>query len=185
MQHLYIAKEKFGPFSGTAWTMYIDWSGLTQLSEVVSLDGMLGPVALGEVKDSYWPHIVNEDYMLDFFVDLDFLLSELADPGDLNVLNVIRRPSVDVRSLDWNGFTFLGYDLLDQDVSISALTNCGGFPDVFANTELSDVGLIPDFDRAVEIRDRLRRMHPSEYHAECDLWAISRWQGNEGTPQLY
>lgn len=23
MQHLYIAKEKFGPFSGTAWTMYI------------------------------------------------------------------------------------------------------------------------------------------------------------------
>ncbi|TKD48058.1 MAG: hypothetical protein E5W98_03195 [Mesorhizobium sp.] len=89
-----------------------------------------------------------------------------------------------MRSLDWNGFTFLGYDLLDQDVSISALTNCGGFPDVFANTELSDVGLIPDFDRAVEIRDHLRGMHPSEYHANCDLWAISRWQGNEGTPQL-
>lgn len=71
MQHPYIAKEKFGPFSGTEWTKYIDWSGLTQLTEVVTLDGMFGPVALGETKDSYWPHIVNEDYMLDFFVDLD------------------------------------------------------------------------------------------------------------------
>ncbi|BCH16224.1 MULTISPECIES: hypothetical protein [unclassified Mesorhizobium] len=83
MQHLYIAKEKFGPFSGTAWSMYINWSGLTQLSEVVSLDGMLGPVALGEVKDSYWPHIVNEDYMLDFFVDLDFLLFGVGGSGRL------------------------------------------------------------------------------------------------------
>ncbi|SIT59764.1 conserved hypothetical protein [Mesorhizobium prunaredense] len=178
MQRLYIANEKFDPVNGTGWTEYILWSGLTQLTEVVTLDGMLCPVALAETKDSYWPHIVNEDYMLDFFVDLDFLLSELADPSDLNVLGVIRRPSVDVRALDWNGFTFLGYDLLDQDVSISALTNCGGFPDVFANTELSDVGLIPDFDRAVEIRDLLRRMHPSEHHADCDLWAMFRLQGN-------
>jgi hypothetical protein len=174
MQHLYIAKEKFGPLRGTEWTKYIDWSGLTQLTEVVTLDGMLGPAALPETKDSYWPHIVNEDYMLDFFVDLDFLLSELADASEFNILSVIRNPSVDVHSLDWDGFTFLGYDLLDQDVSTSALTNCGGFPDVFANSELSAVGLIPDFDRAVEIQDMLRRMHPTERHADCDLWAISR-----------
>ena len=176
MQFLYIAKERFDPSRGTEWTKYIEWSGLTQLTEVVTLDGMLGPVALGETKDSYWPHIVNEDWMLDFFVDLEFLLSQLADTNELNILSVIRKPSTDVHSIDWGGFIFLGYDLLDQEGSISALTNCGGFPDVFANSELSQFGLIPDFDRAVEIQDMLRRKLPEDRHAHCDIWAFSRWQ---------
>lgn len=182
MQFLYIAKERFDPSSGTEWTKYVEWSGLTQLTEVVTLDGMLGPVALGETKDSYWPHIVNEDWMLDFFVDSQFLLSELSNTSELNILSVIRKPSADVRSIDWGGFTFLGYDLLDQEVATSALTNCGGFPDVFANSELSQVGLIANFDRAVEIQDMLRRMHPEERHADCNIWAISRWQSSDRLP---
>ena len=179
MQFLYIAKERFGPPNGTEWTKYVEWSGLTQLTEVVTLDGMLGPAALEETKDNYWPHIVNEDWMLDFFVDLDFLLSELADTSAWNILGVIRRPQADVGSVDWGGFTFLGYDLLDQEAATSALTNCGGFPDVFANSELSHLGLIPNFDRAAEIQDMLRRMHPEERHANCDMWAVSRWQGGD------
>ncbi|SJM33835.1 hypothetical protein [Mesorhizobium delmotii] len=178
MQRLYIATERFGPSDGTEWRNYIEWSGLSQLTEVVTLDGMLCPFALPETKESHWPHIVQEDNMLNFFLDLDFLLSELADTGDLNILGVIRRPTVDVRSFDWDGFAFMGYELLDKDVSISALTNCGGFPDVFANAELSSVGLIDDFDRAAEIRDLLHEMHPEEHHADCDLWAVFRRQGN-------
>ncbi|WP_292132320.1 hypothetical protein [Mesorhizobium sp.] len=74
----------------------------------------------------------------------------------------------------------MGYDLMDQAVGVSALTNCGGFPDVFANAELSRVGLIDDFDRAVETRDSLRRMHPEERHADCDLWAIFRLASKPG-----
>jgi hypothetical protein len=178
MQRLYIATEKFDPSHGTGWGEYMEWSGLTQLTEVVSLDGTLCPTALGETKDSYWPHIVNEDWMLDFFVDLEFLLSELADTNDLNILGAIRRPSEDVRSLGWNGFTFMGYDLLDKNVSISALSNCGGFPDVFANAELSNVGLLDNFNRAVAIRDLLHKTHPEERHADCHLWAVFRRQGN-------
>ncbi|RRH95804.1 hypothetical protein EH240_24025 [Mesorhizobium tamadayense] len=176
MQRLYIATEKFDPSHGTGWGEYIEWSGLTQLTEVVSLDGILCPTALAEIRASYWPHIVNEDFMLNFFVDLEFLLSELTDTSKLNILGVIRRPSADVRSFGWEGFTFMGYDLLDKDVDISALTNCGGFPDVFANAELSPVGLIDDFDRAVEIRDLLYKTHPEERHADCDVWAIFRRQ---------
>ncbi|WP_217569004.1 hypothetical protein [Mesorhizobium sp. GbtcB19] len=177
MQRLYIATEKFDPSHGSGWEEYVEWSGLAQLTEVVTIDGILCPTALGDIKDSYWPHIVNEDYMLDFFVDLDFLLSELGDAHDLNVLGVIRRPLADVRSLAWGGFAFLGYDLMDKVVGNSALSNCGGFPDVFANSELSNVGLLDDFDRAVEIRDLLHRTYPEERHADCDLWAIFRRQG--------
>lgn len=179
MQRLYIATEKFGPPDGPGWEKYVAWSGLTQLTEVVTLDGMLCPFALPETKESHWPHIVKEDNMLNFFVDLDFMLSELADTRELNILGVVRGPSEDVSSLEWDKFTFLGYDLMDKDVGNSALTNCGGFPEAFVNSELSSVGLIPDFRRAVEIQRTLRRKYyPPEHHADCDLWAIFRRQEN-------
>ncbi|OHV90511.1 hypothetical protein [Mesorhizobium sp. ORS 3428] len=175
MQRLFIATKKFDPFHSAGWKEYLEWSGLIQLTEVVTLDGMLCPFALAETKESYWPYIVHEDNMLSFFVDLDFLLSELADIRDLNILGVIRRPPENVSSIDWNGFAFLGYDLMDKAVGNSALTNCGGFPDAFANSELSNVGLIQDFERAVEIQRALRnKYYPPEHHADCDLWAIFR-----------
>jgi len=177
MQRLYIATEKFGPSDGAAWKNYIEWSGLTQLTEVATLDGMLCHFAVPETKDTHWPYIVHEDNMLNFFVDLDFLLSELDDMRNLNILGVIRRPSEEVRSLNWEGFEFLGYDLMDKDVGNSALTNCGGFPEAFANSELSSVGLIPEFERAVEIQRALRsKYYPPERHADCDLWSIFRRQ---------
>ena len=53
---------------GESWDKYIAFSGLTRLTEVVSLDGLLCPSLLPEIKDDYWPHIVNEDFMLQYFV---------------------------------------------------------------------------------------------------------------------
>jgi hypothetical protein len=40
-------------------------------------------------------------------------------------------------------FRFLGCDLVDRECFISALTSCGGFPDVFGNSELSPPILVP------------------------------------------
>jgi len=71
-------------------------------------------------------------------------------------------------------FRFLGYDLVDRESSISALTNCGGFPDAFANSELSNAGLLTDLRRAVEVQRTLRALHPEERHADCHVWAIFR-----------
>ena len=39
----YIATEQFGPSRGAAWHAYIAWSGLAQLTEVVTLDQVLCP----------------------------------------------------------------------------------------------------------------------------------------------
>jgi hypothetical protein len=63
--------------------------------EVVSLDPMLCPRVLGELRHDYWPHIVNEDFMLDFFVDLDFMMAQLSEVETKNILCVfvIRLPS--------------------------------------------------------------------------------------------
>ena len=43
MPVVYSAVKRFDPGCGVAWRKFIDWSGLTQLREVVSLDGILRP----------------------------------------------------------------------------------------------------------------------------------------------
>jgi hypothetical protein len=175
MNPWFIATEPFSPHDGERWHKYIEWSGLNQLTEVVSLDPMLCPPVLTELKDEYWPHIVNEDFMLNYFVDLEFLKREIANVSRKNLLCVLRNPSEEPARPPIKGFQFLGYDLVDVENTASALTNCGGFPEVFANSELSPLGLLTDFKRAVDVQGLLRSRHPEEIHANCHLWAIFRY----------
>ena len=174
MNPLFIATEPFTPQDGDKWRNYIQWSGLTQLTEVVSLDQMLCPPILPEIKTKYWPHIVNEDFMLHYFLDLDFLKHEIVSVARRNLMCVLRNPAEEPTRPPVEDFRFLGYDLVDVENSVSALTNCGGFPDVFSNSELSSVGLLADFRRAVQVRSKLRSRYPEENHANCNLWAIFR-----------
>jgi hypothetical protein len=177
----FIATEPFTPDSGESWNKYVAWSGLTQLDEVVSLDGILCPTVLPEIHEDYWPHIVQEDFMPHFFLDFDFLVRKVAAIPKKNVLCVFRNPerhpiAPPVASFEFPAatFEFLGYDLVDVAGDVSALTNCGGFPDVFANSDLSCYGLLPEFGRAAEVQKLLRARHPEERHANCHLWAIFR-----------
>lgn len=170
----FIATEKFGPKDADKWRAYIEWSGLFQLTELVSLDSILCGSVLGEIKKEYWPHIVNEDFMLNFFVDLDFLKLEIAGMDNYNLLCVFRNPSQDLSGQAPQGFDFVGYDLVDKYNDVSALSNCGGFPDVFSNSELSKVGLLDSFARAVEVQTQLLQLHPEESHTNCNLWAVFR-----------
>lgn len=174
MQPWFVATETFTP-RREGWQKYVAWSGLRHLDEVVSLDPMLCPTLLPEIKASYWPHIVNEDFMLGFFVDLDFLLAQVSAVEEKNLLCVWRNPTA--KPSRFKGpvdFEFLGYDLVDTQGGASALTNCGGFPDVFSTSELSSKGLLPSHARALEVQARLRAMRPHEPHADCHVWAISR-----------
>lgn len=175
MQPWFIAVERFTPDDGESWQKYIAWSGLGQLDEVVSLDSMLCRPILSEMKDEYWDHVVNEDYMLDYFVDLDFMLRQLPDRSACNVLCVYRNPPHDpVAPPGPLRFEFLGYDLVDQQGTASALTNCGGWPGIFDNAELSAKGLLPSRARAFDVQRRLRDAYPDDGHANCDVWAIFR-----------
>ncbi len=175
MKPWFIATERFNPTNGDDWSRYIEWSGLKQLDELVSLDPMLCPTVLPKIKDSYWSHIVNEDFTLNFFTDLDFLLNEISNIQERNLLCVVRNPQ---STLPFHAssvaFEFLDYDLMDVEGSASALTNCGGFPEVFANNELSSKGLLSSYARAFEIQTQLRTYYPNEHHANCHVWSISR-----------
>jgi len=173
-QPWYIATETFTP-SHEGWTKYVAWSELTQLDEVVSLDPILCPSLLPDIKADYWPHIINEDFMLQFFLDLEFLRAQLGDVAERNLLCVFRNPPAPPTLQESSPhFELLGYDLVDVQASASALTNCGGFPDVFENSELSSKGLLTSCSRALEVQSELRRKHRGEPHADCHVWAIFR-----------
>ncbi len=150
--------------------------GLEQVNEIISLDSSLCPTVLPEIKTEYWSHIVNEDFMLRFFTDLEYLRGEIAKTREKNLLCVFRNPSAHPCSQIPEGFEFIGYDLLDKDSSTSAITNCGGFPKVFSNSELSEKGLLRTHERGREVQDALRKQYPDEHHANCHLWAVFRFQ---------
>lgn len=175
MQPWFIATERFTSRSGQAWEKYVAWSGLKHLDEVVSLDPMLCPTLLPDIRREFWPYIVNEDFMLNFFVDLEYLLKQVSRVSECNLLCVYRNPARPPPP--YGGavdFEFLGYDLVDVQGGASALTNCGGFADVFSDTELSSKGLLTSHSRAFEVQARLRARHPGEHHADCHVWGISR-----------
>jgi hypothetical protein len=175
---LYVAKRPFDAAGGEEWNRYVAWSGLSQLTEVVSLDTVLCPTLPEQLIAADWDHNVHADYLIFFFQSLDYLLNRVAGEGRLNILAVLQNPTnADVAAVSLPGFSFAGFDLVDVHGDISALTNCSGFEGVFRNTELSELGLLSDLRRAQEVQAALRVQYPEEHHAECHVWAIWRRHG--------
>ncbi len=175
MGPLYIVTERFDPSCGERWDRYVAWSGLKQLSEVVSLDSSLCPPTLREIRDDDWPHIVNEDFMTSYFTDLAYLVARCGDVAGRNLLCVFRNPERhSAPPARPPHFCYEGYDLVDVNGDISALTNCGGFPLAFSSAELSTHGLLRTLEHAQEVQRALRNHYPEEHHADCHLWAVFR-----------
>lgn len=178
---LFIATERFDPSDGQKWQNYCDWAKIPSLVEVVSLDGMLCRHLVDKLQDEDWRHIVCEDFRLDYFYHLDYLKKRTQHVSRKNILGVYRNSAVQIAAPPEPGeFDFVGYDLIEEKTQISALTNCGGFPDVFRNDELNRFGLLDGFDRASEVRRLLAENHPEEPHAQCEMYAV--WRLNETEP---
>jgi len=169
----YIATERFGPAKGAEWDKYLAWSGLSRLREVVTLDAILCPRVIKEILPEDWNEIVNEDFMLDYFISLDYLMQRAGSLEGRNLLCVYKNPEAQPPLHD-SRFRFEGYDLVDVRGGISALTNCGGFPLAFDNAELSAVGLLASLERAQAVQQALKTHYEPHSHAHCDVWAIFR-----------
>ena len=172
IQPLFIAVAPFGPADGEKWQKYLQWARIPRLTEVISLDSMLCERIVTELKTEDWPHIVNEDFRLNYFLDFAYLLRRTANTPLRHILGVYRNPNSHITRPPAGHFIFAGYDLIEEMTQISALTNCGGFPDCFSNAELNNCGLVDSFDRAEEIHRALPRLHPKEAHANCELYAV-------------
>ena len=176
---LFIANSRFDPSDGETWQQYCEFAKIPGLVEVVSLDGMLCRRLINEFRDEDWRHNVQEEYRLDYFYDLEYLKQRVADVPRRNILGLYRNPQTHNAAPGSDHFRFMGYDLIEEGTQISALTNCGGFPDAFSNDELNHVGLIESFDRACVVRRLLAERHPEEPHAQCEIYAI--WRLDEPT----
>jgi hypothetical protein len=122
---LYLATERFDAAKGAQWDHYVAWSGLSQLREMVTLDAVLCPRVIREILPEDWNEIVNEDFMTDYFISLDYLMQRAGSLDGRNLLAVYKNPE-SKPSLHDSRFQFEGYDLVDVHGGISALTNRAG-----------------------------------------------------------
>jgi hypothetical protein len=162
---------------GMSWNKFIQWSRLTQLTELVSLDGMLNEVLVAPDRNNTedWKHIVmDENYETGLFTTLDYVLRKVECKGRFNLLTAVIEPIQDCKSIAINEFEFIGYDLLDKDYSISALSNCGGFDETFSPHDLNKVGLIDDYNKVYDIKRNLLKNNPGEHHADTNVIAVWR-----------
>jgi len=180
MTFLYTARDIYDKTydpNGMHWDKYIEWSKLTHLTELVSLDGMLNQILVEPDYDcaNDWNHIhVVDQYQTGFFATLEFVFKRLKAKGKFNLLTVVLEPDQDCRNINVDDYEFVGYDLIDQEFSISALTNCGGFDETFLPTDLNEKGLIDDFAKAYDIKKRLLENNPDEHHADTNVIAVWR-----------
>ena len=152
--------------------------GKQLLIELVSLDDILCSPIVTEFVDEDWEHNVQENYRLSYFYDLEYLIRRVAGVSRRNILGLYRNPDAPIEAAPaGRDFVFMGYDLIEEMTQISALTNCGGFPETFSNDELNKYGLIFEFARAREVRELLPVHNPDECHANCEMYAI--WRLNE------
>lgn len=185
MPATFSAVKRFDPACGEKWTKFIEWCGLTQLREVVSLDSILNPsvIVVDELSAEDWQFNVNENFKCHLFHDLERLLGKVAGIDRVNVLALMQNPTDhEVRAFSDHRFTFRGFDLMELQTGISALVNCGGFPKAFASSDLSNCGLLTDHPTALSVQKLLRAEYPDEHHADCDEWAI--WQMKTGNAAL-
>jgi hypothetical protein len=184
MTSVFIATQRFDPTDGERWQGYCQWARIPGLMEVISLDSLLCPHLITERLEEDWNHIVCEDYRLDYFCHLDYLMTRLQGVPRRNILGLYRNPVTHIATRPGLGdFRFVGYDLIEESTQISALTNCGGFPDVFRNDELNQFGLLREYERAAEVKRLLAERHPKEHHAQCEMYALWRLHETEADEQ--
>ena len=163
---------------GFSWENYVSWSRLTHLSELVSLDGLLNGLAFEPDFNSEeeLKNTVTEDHLItQFFYSKDYVRKKTRHLEYFNFLAVIKEPDSDKQKLS-EEFEFIGYDLIETEGDISALTNCGGFDESFLPMDLNEYGLISDWDQAKKIQNDLLVNNPGEHHADCYLYEVWRHQ---------
>ncbi len=161
-----------------SWEKYKAWSKLTHLSELVSLDGLLHDLIFEPDYNSMedWEFIITEgEWITPFFNSLEYVLEKTKDIPYFNLLAVRKSPNKTKLGIS-DVFEFVGYDLIEKDGNISALTNCGGFDESFLPSDLNEFGLISDWTLAKKIQADLIEHNPEEHHADCYLYEVWRHQ---------
>jgi hypothetical protein len=176
--YYYAAIERFNPDNGERWKSFTRWLGRSDLARIVTLDNTLCPPVVHPQSADDWEFISKEEFMLDFYTSLEFVLKRVAGHRPSEVIAVARDASLEeVEGFPQPEFEFCGFDLVDTEFSTSALLN-NRFPDVVNVSKLSrESGLIASRELAFQMRDNLRKRYPGRDDAMCCVWAVWRYTG--------
>ena len=174
----YTAHRRFDRSLGDEFTRFVDWTGFQQIDELVSADTVMCPNLVTELLEEDWRYNVHADNHVFWFRDYNYLAKRIDyDPRRHNILSIAEATSKPPVIPD--GFHFCGYDILDSYDSISVLTDCGGFPGVFAPAVVNRYALLDDRKLADDIASKLRLTRPKCDHCrDCSVWSISRLAGS-------
>lgn len=171
---LFTARQRFTPSQIEHWHSYIQFSGFTHITEVVTLDSILCPDLIEDLIDEDWSHNVQADYRITWFTNFVYLRQRLTwRTGQDQILAILEKPSqfCEVPL----AFEFCGFDILDDHDSNSILTNCGRFPGTFSPSDVNTFGLLPDLGHANAIAAKIRSDFPDEPHCHnCRVWQVAR-----------
>jgi hypothetical protein len=178
--YYYTAIERFDRNNGERWVGYTRWLGRTDLERIVTLDSVLCPPVVHVESSDDWQFVAQEEFMLDFFTNLEFVLRRVAGHRPSVVVATARDPSPEeVDNFPHSNFEFAGFDIVDAQFTASALLNGCNFPDAFDVSELSpESGLIKTRERAFRIRDVLRKRYPNRDKIPSHVWALWRYTGH-------
>ena len=126
--YYYTAIERFDRDNGERWVGYTRWLGRTDLTRIITLDSALCPPVVHPESADDWQFVAKEEFMLDFFTSLDFVLQRVAGHRPSVVIAVARDPSADdVSNFPHPDFELAGFDVVDAQFTASAVLNHSRF----------------------------------------------------------
>ncbi len=181
--YYYAAIERFDPDNGERWVGFTRWLGRTDLKRIVTLDSALCPTVVHPESADDWQFVAKEEFMLDFFTDLNLVHQRIAGHRPAEVIAVARDPAAEtVAAFPHPGFELAGFDLVDTQFTGSVIFKPDRFPGAVNVSKLSpESGLIKSRYWAFKVRDTLRRRHPGREDARCCVWAVWRYIGTPGS----
>ena len=174
---IFTARQRFTPSQTQKWHSYIQFSGFTHVTEVVTLDSILCSDLIDALTDEDWSHNIQADYRITWFTNLDYLRQRISwQTGQHQILAILEQPT-HIHKVP-PPFECCGFDILDDHDGNSVLTNCGQFLEQDAGFTPSDVnqfGLLSDLEHANVVAEKLRSSFPDEPHCRhCCVWQIAR-----------
>ena len=181
IEWVYTIRERLTANPAPRFDGYRKFSGFHHITELVTLDSMMCPDLIDELRAEDWDHNVQRDYRTRFFRSADYLRSRMPfDTAKHQLIAALEDPPA--QSVAPSGFKVCGYDIMDAYVGNSILTNCGPIPEAFAPSDVNDWGLIDDRDQAYAIRDVMRTLQPDDAHlGDCEVWRLARYLPNADT----
>ena len=173
--YFYTAHRRLSKTTGGDFIQVVEWLGFHQIDELVSADTLICPNLVIELTNEDWNHNVHADNRVFWFYDLLYLAQRIHfDPAIHNILSLVKEPSEPVPVAA--SFELCGYDILDSDNSISVLTNCGGFPEIFSPAIVNRYALLNYRATADDIANRLRTTYADDDHCrDCRVWSVCRY----------